>query len=117
MVERADGSVPPSSREYRLGLNEALLRNVNERIEAVGGAFTLHNEPLDFLCECAELGCPERVRLRRSDYRRVRDDPTWFVVVDGHQQPEVERVVGRLGSYLIVEKVEPDAAAAARALA
>jgi hypothetical protein len=105
-----------SSREYRLGVNEALLRSVNERIEDVGGAFELHNDPLEFLCECADLACGEHVRLRRSDYRRIRRDPTWFVVVEGHEQTDVERVVGRMGTYLVVEKTEPEAAAAARAL-
>ena len=105
-----------SSREYRLGMNEALLRSVNERIEAVGRSFSLHNEPLDFLCECADLECTEHVHLGRSDYRRIRSDPTWFVVVDGHERPDVERVIGRLGAYLIVAKTEPEAAATARAL-
>jgi hypothetical protein len=105
-----------SSRDYRLGMNEALLRSVNERIDDVGGAFALHDEPLDFLCECADLTCAEHVRLCPTEYRRVRNDPTWFVVVEGHQQPEVERVVGRVGSYLIVEKTDPEAAAVARAL-
>ena len=105
-----------SSRDYRLGMNEALLRSVNERIDAVGGAFALHDEPLDFLCECAELECAERVRLCPADYRRVRHDPTWFVVVEGHEQLDVERVVDRVGSYLIVEKIDPEAAAVARTL-
>ena len=105
-----------SSREYRLGLNEALLRNVNERIEAVGGSFSLHDEPLDFLCECADLECTEPVHLGSSDYRHIRSDPTWFVVVDGHERADVERVIDRLGAYLIVAKTEPEAAATVRAL-
>ena len=103
-----------SARDRRIGRNEALLRSVNERIEEVGGAFTLHNEPLEFVCECANLDCTEPVSLRRSEYQRARQEPTWFIVVEGHETPDVERVVGRIGEYLLVEKVEPDAAATAR---
>jgi hypothetical protein len=103
-----------SARERRLGRNEALMRSVNERIEEVGGAYTLHDDPLDFVCECADAACSERVSLRRAEYERAREKPTWFIVVEGHERPDIERVVGRVGEYLIVEKVEPDAAAAAR---
>jgi hypothetical protein len=103
-----------SARERRLGRNEALLRSVNERIDEVGGAYTLHDEPLDFVCECARTDCSERVRLRRAEYERAREKPTWFIVVEGHERPDIERVVDRIGEYLIVEKSEPDAAAAAR---
>jgi hypothetical protein len=103
-----------SARDRRLGRNEALLRSVNERIEEVGGAYTLHDEPLEFVCECASIGCSERVWLRRAEYERARQDPTWFIVIDGHERSDIERVVDRVGEYLIVEKVDPDAAAAAR---
>jgi hypothetical protein len=114
VTENKGGDEPTSARDRRIGRNEALLRSVNERIDEVGGAFALHDEPLDFICECGDAACSERVRLPRSDYDRVRRQPTWFVVVAGHEKPEVERVVGRIGEYLIVDKVDPDAAAVAR---
>lgn len=103
-----------SARDRRLGRNEALLRSVNERIEEAGGANAPRDEPLEFVCECASTNCSERVTLRRAEYERARQEPTWFIVIEGHQLPEIERVVDRVGEYLIVEKVDPEAAAVAR---
>lgn len=37
----------------------------------------------------------------------MRSDPRWFVVVRGHERPEIERIVWDLGkSVVVVEKPE-----------
>jgi hypothetical protein len=40
------------------------------------------------------------------DYQRVRANPRWFMVVPGHQHPELEVVVETQPGYLVVEKVD-----------
>jgi hypothetical protein len=61
---------------------------------------------IGFRCECARLGCNVLLPLAVSDYERVRANPRRFIVVDGHEVPDVEVVVERHGDYAIVEKVE-----------
>jgi hypothetical protein len=90
--------------------NEALLREVNERIEEVARG----HDQLEFLCECFADDCTEPVPLSLADYKTVRDTSTRFVVLHGHTaSPDVERVVAETDRYVIVEKLGEAAAVAA----
>lgn len=90
--------------------NQALLREVNERIEDVARGHDL----LEFLCECHADNCTEAIPLSLADYEAVRSTSTHFVVVRGHTaSPEVERVVAERERYLVVEKLLEAAAVAA----
>ena len=40
-----------------------------------------------------------------GEYEAVRSEPSHFAVAPGHEEPTVERVVGRTDRYLVVEKV------------
>ena len=95
-----------NSRDERIAKNEALLREVNERIHDVGqGLQVLPDDgQLDFRCECGRPECDLFVHLLASDYQRVRADNDRFVVVPGHEDPEIERVVERSQSYVVVDK-------------
>jgi hypothetical protein len=97
-----------SEREERLGLNEALFREVNERIEALGEQFGL--EVLDLVCECASYDCTQRIALTIGDYEELRSNPRRFAVATGHVIPEVERIVEQRRGYDVVEKDEGDPA-------
>jgi len=46
-----------SSREERIGLNEAVFREVNERIEDLAETFDLRTQSLDLICECGDAAC------------------------------------------------------------
>lgn len=89
-------------RERRIGSNEALFREANEAIER-GLWPEQERQIVRFRCECASA-CGEAVELRPSDYERVRRDGRKFIVLDGHQLPEVEEVVERHAEYLVVRK-------------
>jgi hypothetical protein len=45
------------------------------------------------------------VDLRQVDYERVRSDSRRFVIVPGHEVPDVETVIERNDGWAIVEKV------------
>jgi hypothetical protein len=105
------------AREERFAGNEALFREVNERVAEVAEHFVeveKHSEPVEFNCECGRAECTEQVTMTLSEYDAVRAAPTRFAVVPGHELPEIERVVDRHSSYLIVEKHDDDAAKVAR---
>jgi hypothetical protein len=90
-----------SASEERVARNEALFRELNERVEGLAA----DSPRIDFVCECGHLDCLKRLALTRTTYEQVRSDPRRFVVAPGHENVEIERVVARLGGYFVVEKV------------
>ncbi|HEX7256367.1 MAG TPA: hypothetical protein VF236_10610 [Gaiellaceae bacterium] len=89
----------------RIGKNEAIFREVNERLRELGEGFSLVSEVAEFVCECGDASCTERIQLPLGEYERVRSDPKWFVVVPGHEAPDYERTIAETDDYLIVEKL------------
>ncbi len=96
-----------SPREERQARNEALFRDVNERIADLA----YKGLDLDFhvICECAQLGCRTMLRIELDDYRRVRAHPRRFLIAPGHAVPEIEDVIDQHDAYQVVEK-RPDVA-------
>jgi hypothetical protein len=92
------------SREERIGMNEAVFRDVNERIQAVASTFDMTAEPLDLICECGDASCVARISLPRDAYEQMRSDPQLFAVAPGHVAPDVEQVVASHSGYEIVRK-------------
>ena len=95
------------STSERVGKNEALFREVNERISDVSGqALALDGEArLQFVCECSDEGCNEPVELMVPEYEAVRAEPTHFLVAPGHVwEPDYEHVVREAESYMVLEK-------------
>jgi hypothetical protein len=92
------------SREERIGMNEAVFRDVNERIQDVANSFDLTSEPLDLICECGDASCVARITLTREAYEQMRSDPQLFAVAPGHVAPDVEQVVASRSGYDIVRK-------------
>ena len=84
--------------------NEALFREVNERIEDVQEGFTGQGR-VDFLCECGSEDCTQPISLTLAEYEQIRQHPKHFVVVPGHDVVDVERVVEQTDRYAVVEKL------------
>ena len=93
-----------SSREERIGLNEAVFREVNERIEDLAEASDLTTQSLDLICECGDAACVERLTMTRTEYKELRSDAHQFAVHSGHVYPDVESVVAERKGYDIVRK-------------
>jgi hypothetical protein len=87
----------------RRATTEALFRDVNERIAESAERFDA--EETDFVCECADANCTHRVTATLTEYEEVRDDPTTFLLVPGHEQRDIERVVSERGRFSVVEKL------------
>jgi hypothetical protein len=102
------------AREERLGANEALFREVNERVAEVAEQFIAGETPVNFNCECADRACAEQIPMTVGEYEALRKVETRFAVVPGHEVPDIERVVERHEAYLVVEKQDPDAKEVAR---
>lgn len=94
-----------SENQRRKAANEAVFREVNERIESLQRGFAVtERQPLNIICECDRLDCAESLSVQLETYERVRADSTLFLVRPGHEDDAVEDVVDTGGDYMIVRK-------------
>jgi hypothetical protein len=98
-----------SERARRVGLNEALFRQVNEQLDELHETFRPDSAPLELICECGNLDCADQIRLDRPEYEHLRSDALLFAVVHGHELPDVEEIVERHPTYYVVRKREAEA--------
>lgn len=88
----------------RRATTEALFRDVNERIAESAERFDATET--EFVCECADVSCTHRISASLADYEEVRAEPTTFLLVPGHEQTEIERVVSDRGEFRVVDKIQ-----------
>ena len=97
-----------ADRFERQARNEALLREVNERIAELGETAQdlTPDGTLEFMCECGVAGgCGKRVAVPLAVYEKVRAQDDRFVVIPGHETPDLEYAVEWTDDYVIVDKV------------
>ena len=87
--------------------NQALFREINERIKDLNDAFSAITEIGEWICECAHSTCVEPVVMSPAEYEAIRADGASFFVApsEEHVWPDVERVTARTDRYWIVEKI------------
>lgn len=108
------------ARRLRAAKSQSLLREVNERIadlaalptRAVNGSRPASMaeklgpaREIDLACECIDETCTQRVTMTVGDYEAVRSNPNTFLVLPGHDVPELEEVVREEPNYVVVSKV------------
>jgi hypothetical protein len=89
--------------DIRHARTEALFRDVNERIAETAERFS--SDATEFVCECSDASCAERIETSLETYDEVREDGTQFIVVPGHEDDGIERIVEKRPRYNIVAKV------------
>jgi|SRR5919202_2380186 hypothetical protein len=107
-----------AERKDRLARNEVVFREVNERIEKLVREGEWLNsaereaESFQVLCECGNADCSEPVSIALSEYERIREKPTHFLVASGHVIPDIEEVVATGPDYQVVRKLAGEGALA-----
>lgn len=101
-----------TSREERAARNEALFREVNERVKDVTEDFD--ERDATFLCECVDPGCRASLPMTLAEYEEVRSRGDQFAVAPGHADLSVERVVREDERFAVVRKVGEGAVLAQR---
>lgn len=91
--------------QTKMARTESAFREVNEAIART--ALRFDASEAEFVCECADPHCAHRIAADLDEYDAVRSDATHFLVVEGHDEPRIERVVETNGDYAIVEKLGP----------
>src|SRR5215210_2286127 len=84
----------------------ALLREVNEQIRRTHGSFGAAESYL-LLCECEDADCRGRFEVPARVYDAVRRDSDRFLVIAGHEDADVDRIVA--GDGYCVVRVRPAA--------
>ena len=91
-------------QKSQLARNEDLFRTINERIEDAAQRHGTDSHKYEFLCECSDLDCAEKVVLTLAEYAHAREDPTRFIVVKEHVIHEIEHVVEAARDHVVIEK-------------
>jgi hypothetical protein len=83
---------------------EAIFRDVNERIAESAERFDA--DSTQFVCECADAQCTDRLAATLDEYEEVREDGAKFMLAPGHHHEDIERVIEDRGRFEVVEKVQ-----------
>jgi hypothetical protein len=62
--------------DERTGENEALFREVNERLKERKRDDLAWQAPSEWICQCAEETCTERIEMSPLEYEQLRSEPT-----------------------------------------
>src|SRR5699024_7463519 len=90
-------------RRLRLAQNENQFRQINEEITR-GTKDEGSDGARFFVCECSDAECTTSIAMSGDEYSHIRQHPRHFAVIKGHQTPEIEPIVERYDTYLVVEK-------------
>jgi hypothetical protein len=58
-------------------------------------------ELVELRCECGHPNCNATIVLSLDEYKTVREDPTHFLIKEGHEVAEVVRVMGYGTDYVV----------------
>lgn len=89
--------------------NELLFRSANREVQRkIKEDRSPRDGPdttkLHFYCECSNLYCRDRIKLTIDEYEKATKSEKEFVVLTGHENGAVERVIRKADSYNVVEK-------------
>jgi hypothetical protein len=93
-----------SDRQLRAAQNELVFRAVNEQIVKMTDRFRKQLSDIDIVCECANASCVGTIRINADEFTKIERANGTFLVLPGHEDESVERVVERLHSYVLVWK-------------
>ena len=87
----------------KVASNEALGRKINECRAERGD--NKPGEKISIVCECGDGDCETLLEMDWAQYQEIRQNPSRFALVSGHELLEGERIVRREGNWLITEKI------------
>ena len=88
----------------RAARNEEVFRGVNEQIED-GAKQHAVSGPLPFHCECGSASCLDTIEIPPTRYAAIVRERYHFVVIPGHEEPQIEQIVQTEPEFLVVEKI------------
>jgi hypothetical protein len=94
-----------------VGISESadLFRSVNERIVGVSAPVSGATDLIWLICECPNDSCTQTMRMTRLEYDAMCMEPGLYALVPGHEQRELEEIVGRTERYVLFRPFGPPA--------
>jgi len=93
---------PEATHAQRMRENEERFARANAAISAKADELAVERVP--FLCECSDARCTDIISLSLTEYRAAKTQPGAFMLVPGHEDANVERVVRDGDEFVLVEK-------------
>lgn len=95
--------------ERRLIENEVLFRSANQKVQKQVQKDRPRrqgkdNTKLHFYCECSNLYCRDRIKLTADEYELAATGRKEFIVIPGHENHAVEKVLRETDTFNVVEK-------------
>jgi hypothetical protein len=92
--------------EERIARNDSIFRDANDQINAKAKEHdTGEEQPVPFICECADEHCTTIVPLSLAEYEGVRTESRQFFTVFGHERFEgLVEIVATNHNHLVVRK-------------
>src|SRR3954470_6864534 len=92
-------------RKRRVVQNEQGFRDSNNRtLQHASVDETDDQEPIQFVCECGDKDCDQRLVITAAGFTTAHSAPNRFIVKPGHVYPDVERIVTENETFAVVEK-------------
>ena len=84
-------------------MNQSLFREINERVKDLNNAFSMVLPVGEWICECANDTCVERIQMSTEEYEAVRRDGARFFVAPSHDHVLAgsQRIIERHETYWV----------------
>ena len=96
---------------------QMLFRQVNERVLDLNSGLGPTARIADFVCECRDAECSERLTLSLAQFDAIRRHPNRHVVRSGHVEPAYEHTIDVQNGFSVVERDRTPPLAASQAAA
>jgi len=83
---------------------QMLFRQVNERVRDLNTDLGPSARIADFVCECRDPECSERLTLSLEQFDAIRSHPNRHVVRSDHLEPAYEHTVDLQRGFSVVER-------------
>jgi hypothetical protein len=103
----ADPAVDRLDRETCAAGTSAVFRAINERVKDLNSGFSVVLPVGEWICECANDTCIERIQMSAEEYAAVRQEAACFVVAPSHEHvlAASQRIVERHERYWVVKRI------------
>jgi hypothetical protein len=98
-LARHASTLTAGNRAGRIVRTEVFFRAINEEIARNDGSAVTR-----YLCECGNPACSEGIALPPGAIAQLHSSPNHFVLLPGHEIPDVETVVDEADGYVIIRK-------------
>ena len=100
------GTSSDDADQRALAVVVARQRYVHEMNEKISSALPYRTrDKMRLLCECGRRDCNDWFAITIDVYAYARRRPRWRMLLEGHEHPELDKVVERRDGFTIVESI------------